>query len=153
MAKRLEGGLEQDRAAGAKSSGAALAWPRRIGQFARFFGAGLVAVSVHYGLMILLVEAFGSDAVRAAVTGYIGGGFVSYALNRRFTYDTMRGHAAAAWRFTLVACGGLVLTWAFMALFSRLLGWYYLLAQLITTGLVLFWSFFAHKHWTFGDKT
>jgi putative flippase GtrA len=27
---------------------------------------------------------------------------------------------------------------------------HYLLAQLVTTGVVLLWSFLAHKLWTFG---
>jgi uncharacterized membrane protein YbaN (DUF454 family) len=28
----------------------------------------------------------------------------------------------------------------------------YLPAQLVTTGIVLLWSFFAHKYWSFGDR-
>ena len=85
------------------------------------------------------------------MTGYTVGGFVSYALNRKFTYDTARSHAAAAWRFAVVAGIGLIITWAFMALFHRQFGWHYVLSQLITTGIVMMWSFFAHKYWTFVD--
>lgn len=120
-------------------------------QFSRFFGVGLAAMVVHYGAMVLLVEAFRFDEVRAAVTGYTLGGFASYALNRKFTYDTERSHAAAAWRFAVVAAIGLLITWAFMALFNRYWGWHYVLSQLITTGIVMMWSFFAHKYWTFLD--
>jgi putative flippase GtrA len=28
---------------------------------------------------------------------------------------------------------------------------HYVLAQLITTGIVLVWTFFANRFWTFGD--
>lgn len=124
---------------------------RLLKQFIRFFGVGLVAVGVHYSVMILLVEFFKADEVRSAVTGYTVGGFASYSLNRKFTYDTERSHAAAAWRFAVVAGIGLLLTWAFMALFNRYFGWHYLVSQLITTGIVMMWSFFAHKHFTFGE--
>lgn len=126
---------------------------RLFRQFLRFFGVGLIAVGVHYGVMILLVEAFGMDEVHAAVTGYTVGGFASYSLNRKFTYDTDRSHGAAAWRFAVVAGIGLVITWAFMALFNRYFGWHYLLSQLITTAIVMMWSFFAHKYWTFVDAS
>ncbi|MCA0406735.1 MAG: GtrA family protein [Proteobacteria bacterium] len=120
-------------------------------QFSRFFSVGLVAVAVHYGVMILLVEVFRLDEVHAAVIGYTVGGFASYSLNRKFTYDTERSHAAAAWRFAVVAGIGLIITWAFMALFARYFGWHYVLSQLITTAIVMMWSFFAHKYWTFVD--
>jgi putative flippase GtrA len=122
-------------------------------QFSRFFSVGLVAVGVHYGVMILLVEAFRLDEVHAAVIGYTIGGFASYSLNRKFTYDTERSHGAAAWRFAVVAGIGLVITWVFMALFNRYLGWHYVLSQLITTAIVMMWSFFAHKYWTFVDPS
>jgi putative flippase GtrA len=36
-----------------------------------------------------------------------------------------------------------------MHAFTRWLGAPYLPAQLVTTGIVLFWSFVAHKLWTF----
>lgn len=127
------------------------AWLKLLRQFSRFFSVGLLAVATHYGTMIALVELAGVEAVRAAIVGYITGGFVSYGLNRRFTYSTERSHSAAAWRFSVVAGVGLVLTYGFMALFNRTLGWHYLLSQLITTGIVMLFSFFAHKYWSFKD--
>jgi putative flippase GtrA len=124
---------------------------RLLKQFLRFFGVALVALCVHYGVMILLVEFFRAEAVRSAVTGYIAGGFASYALNRHFTYDTERSHFAVAWRFGIVMMVGMLLTWGFMALFARYIGWHYLASQIITSGIVLIWNFFAHKYFSFGD--
>jgi putative flippase GtrA len=37
-----------------------------------------------------------------------------------------------------------------MHLFTQRLGVPYIPAQLVTTGIVLVWSFMAHKLWTFG---
>jgi putative flippase GtrA len=124
---------------------------RLLAQFAAFSGVGLLAAVVHYGLLIGLVEAWRVDPVTAALAGYVAGGVVSYSLNRQFTYRSDRPHAQATWRFALVAVVGFFLTWGFMHVFTRWLGLPYLPAQIVTTAVVLFWSFLAHKLWTFAD--
>lgn len=127
-------------------------------QFTSFFWIGLVAAAIHYGCLVGLVELAGVRPVPATLVGFAGGGVVSYGLNRRHTYRSERPHAEAGWRFALVAFIGFLLTWALMSAFEWLAGarfalWYvYLLAQLATTGLVLIWSFLAHKLWTFGGS-
>jgi putative flippase GtrA len=120
-------------------------------QFASFFGMGLVAAVVHYGLLIALVEGGRLDPVPATLIGFIGGGIASYVLNRRLTYASERPHAEATWRFAVVAAVGFVLTGMFMYVFTHWLGAPYLPAQLVTTGIVLFWSFLANKLWTFAE--
>jgi putative flippase GtrA len=129
----------------------ALLSPALARQFAAFFGVGLVAAIVHYGLLISLVEGYRMDPVPAALAGYVAGGIVSYLLNRRHTYASDRPHVEATWRFALVAVIGFGLTWAGMAVLVRGLAVPYLAAQLVTTGIVLFWSFLAHKFWTFRE--
>jgi putative flippase GtrA len=121
-------------------------------QFATFSGVGLVAAVAHFGVLIALVEGTGMDAVRAALAGFIAGAIVSYVLNRRLTYRSDRPHREATWRFGAVAVVGFLLTWAFMAGFTRGLGVSYLPAQLVTTGIVLFWTFVANKLWTFSER-
>jgi putative flippase GtrA len=124
---------------------------RAIGrQFAAFFGVGLVAAVVHYGLLVGLVEGGVAGPVPATLAGYVAGGLVSYALNRRHTYRSRRPHAEAGWRFALVALVGFGLTGGLMHAFTNVLGAPYLPAQVVTTGIVLLWSFAAHRLWTFG---
>ena len=118
-------------------------------QFTAFFGVGVLAAVVHYGVLIGLVEGAAVDPVPATLMGYVAGGLVSYGLNRRLTYASDRPHGEAGWRFAVVAAVGFVLTWGFMHAFTRWLGAPYLPAQVVTTGIVLFWSFLAHKLWTF----
>jgi len=118
-------------------------------QFSAFAGVGLLAAVAHYGVLIGLVEAAAIDPVPATLMGYEAGGILSYSLNRRLTYASDRPHAEAGWRFALVAAVGFVLTGAFMHVFTGWLGIPYLPAQIVTTGIVLFWSFIAHKLWTF----
>lgn len=128
------------------------AWRRLLRQFRAFFGVGLVAAVVHYGLLIGLVEWRRVDAVIATIAGYIAGGVVSYVLNRLLTYEAGRSHLEAGWRFAVVALFGLGLTTALMSLFLRVFDWHYLPSQVLTTGIVLLWSFFAHKYWSFRDR-
>lgn len=127
-------------------------WRRLLRQFKSFFGVGILAAVVHYGLLIYLVEWRKIDAVLATMAGYLAGGLLSYGLNRLLTYEAERGHLEAGWRFAVVALIGLGLTTALMSVFLRLLDWHYIPAQLVTTGIVLLWSFFAHKYWSFRDR-
>lgn len=125
-------------------------WPETARQFGRFVGVGLAAALVHYGLLIGLVESGRLGPVSATLVGYIAGGFVSYALNRSLTYASGRPHAEATWRFAIVALVGFGLTWMLMQVLTAVLALPYIAAQLVTTGIVLFWSFCANKFWTFG---
>jgi putative flippase GtrA len=120
--------------------------PRQMGAFA---GVGVLAAVAHYGVLIGLVEAGGIGPVPATLLGYVAGGILSYILNRRLTYASDRPHAEAGWRFAVVAGVGFLLTGGFMHVFTDRLGAPYLPAQLVTTAIVLFWSFLAHKLWTF----
>jgi putative flippase GtrA len=120
-------------------------------QFAAFFGVGVIAAIVHFGLLVSLVDGYGMDPVRAALAGYVAGGVVSYLLNRRHTYASDRPHRQATWRFGAVAAVGFALTWLVMTVLVSWLGLPYILGQVVTTGLVLFWSFAAHKLWTFRE--
>lgn len=119
-------------------------------QISMFFLVGVAAAVAHYGVLVGLVEILRWSAVPATLAGYVAGGVVSYGLNRRHTYESDRPHEEAGWRFATVAAVGFGLTWLFMHLLHDRLGVHYLLAQVFTTGIVLVWSFLAHKLWTFG---
>lgn len=135
--------------AGGRRAAVASAARSHSRQAAAFVGVGLVAAVVHYGLLVSLVEGYRLEPVRATLAGYVAGGIVSYLLNRRHTYASERPHRQATWRFAVVALVGFGLTWCFMALFVRTFAAPYLPAQLVTTGIVLVWSYLAHKLWTF----
>ena len=118
-------------------------------QFVAFSGVGLVAAVVHYGFLITLVEGFRWAPVPATLVGYLAGGVVSYPLNRRLTYASARPHRQATWRFAAVALVGFGLTGLLMQALTAWLGAPYLPAQVVTTGIVLSWSFLANRIWTF----
>ncbi|MET0604862.1 MAG: GtrA family protein [Beijerinckiaceae bacterium] len=127
-----------------------LALPSIVKQFVAFFGVGVVAIIVHYGTLIGLVEGGGVEPVPAALAGYSVGGVVSYLLNRQHTFRSGRPHVEAGWRFAMVMGVGFTLTLLLMALFVEKLDLPYLPSQVVTTGIVFLWNFAAHKWWTFG---
>jgi putative flippase GtrA len=118
-------------------------------QFSSFVAVGFIATGVHYALLIGLVEIAGLSAVAAALIGYGAGGTVSYALNRRHVFRSNAPHEEAVSRFVLVAAVGFGLTYIFMSLFVHAARIPYLPAQMATTGIVMLWSFVAHRLWTF----
>lgn len=119
-------------------------------QIAAFGGVGLVAMACHYGVLIALVEGLHLAPVPATLAGYVAGGIVSYLLNRRHTFGSDAPHGEAGVRFALVACAGFGLTWMLMHLLTQSLAAPYLAAQVLTTALVMVWSYAAHRLWTFG---
>ena len=119
-------------------------------QIAAFGGVGLAAMVCHYGVLIALVEIFRIAPVPATLAGYVAGGLASYWLNRRHTFASEAPHARAGPRFVLVAAAGFVITWALMHFFTQTRAAPYLPAQLVTTLIVMVWSYLAHRLFTFG---
>lgn len=118
-------------------------------QLATYASVGAGATAVHYAILITLVEAGGWRAVPATLCGYVAGGVIAYALNRRHTFASDRPHAEAGWRFGLVAFAGFCVTFLLMSLFVDRLGAPYLPAQVTTTVLAMFVTFTLNRVWTF----
>ena len=120
-----------------------------IRQIATFAGAGIAAAIAHYGVLIALVEWARAPVVASTLAGYLCGGVTSYALNARHTFAAEPRARDAIVRFIAVAAVGFVLTGLLMRQFVERWGAPYLPAQVVTTGVVLVWSFMAHKYFTF----
>lgn len=118
-------------------------------QFSSFVLVGLIATSAHYAALIALKELAHWAVIPATLSGYCLGGAISYVLTRRHVFASDRSHGEAGWRFVAVASVGFFLTWGLMRLFVVAWGAPYLPAQVVTTGMVMFWSFAANRHWTF----
>jgi putative flippase GtrA len=124
-----------------------------VRQFIRFTGAGLTSAIGHYGLLIFLTQVAHVDAVVASAAGATLGACINYAINYRFTFRSTKQHSESVTKFALVASVGLVLNTFFMWIGVHLLDANYLLSQIVTTGLVLIWSFIGNRYWTFSHRT
>ena len=125
--------------------------PKWHWQFVQFAGVGAIGTLAHYMLLVMLVEVFGVNAVAASTAGATLGALVNYALNRRYTFRSNKRHREALTKFLVIAATGLALNSGFMLVFVETCGFHYLLAQVVSTGLVLVWNFAGNRFWTFGD--
>jgi putative flippase GtrA len=120
-------------------------------QFVTFFGVGVAATVADWGSFFLLTHFAGVSGVVGALISYCLGGILSYLLNRRHTFETDRTHVQAGWRFASVMAVGFTLTGLFMYIFVDRFSFAQMLSRVMTTGIVFFWNFVAHKTWTFAE--
>lgn len=112
-----------------------------VRQFLAFLAVGATCTALQYVVLVLLVEAAKQPKFWSAAAGYLCGLVASYLLNRRFTFAGTQSHFGKAFaKFFLMGLSGLTLN---MAIFTALtfVGIYYLLAQVVATGLVLIWNY------------
>jgi putative flippase GtrA len=122
---------------------------RLTATFLRFLVVGVIATSVHYAVLITSVELLGWGPVLASGLGYSLGAIVNYLLNRRYTFRSDAPHGTAVIRFLIVILAGLGINVLLMNLFTVHFGLPYLVSQVLTTGIVLFWNFAGNALWSF----
>jgi putative flippase GtrA len=123
---------------------------RRIGldvlarQFSRFLAVGVASTAVHYGILIALVEIWNIGPVLATTAGFATAVLLSYAANRRYTFDAGPAFGPGLLKYYAAVTMGLVLNAAIMAVLTAW-GIYYLLAQIIASAVALVWNFVAAR--------
>ncbi len=122
-------------------------------QFIKFTGVGAIGTIAHYAILVFLVHFFDTNAVLASSAGAIVGASVNYILNYHYTFNSNKDHGETLWRFFTIATIGFILNGLIMALLTEILTFFYLVAQIITTGTVLIWNFFGNRLWTFNEGT
>ena len=123
-----------------------------VWQFALFSVVGVFSAIGHYGTLIALRELAGIEPVTASLAGYLVGGTISYVLNYRFTFRSTKEHREALTKFLAVAAVGFVLNGILMAAFTGPAGLHYLVAQVLTTLVILVWSYSSNRYWTFRER-
>lgn len=122
-------------------------------QFVTFFGVGVAATITDWSTFFVLGTFVGVPSVYAALASYCCGGIISYTLNRTHTFESGRTHFEAGWRFATVMVVGFSLTGLFVWLFANRMGLPPMVARVLSTGIVFFWNYAAHKLWTFNERT
>ena len=119
-------------------------------QFFWYTVAGGIATTVHYTVLIALVEWLGVSAALSSFTGALCGAVVAYIANRHITFAGSNArHVQALPRFMAIALLGAVLNGALVWTGVHLLGWHYLIAQVLATLLVMGLTFRLNRTWTF----
>ena len=120
-------------------------------QFSRFLAVGIATTAVHYGVLIALVEAWSINPVWATSAGFVTAVLFSYLLNRRYTFDERPAFHSGLLKYYAAVSVGLVFNAGTMALLTAW-GLYYLLAQIIASGVALIWNFLAARFVVFRPR-
>lgn len=126
-----------------------MTWAEQFRRFLHFAAVGLLGTGAHYLLLVLLVEGVGADPVAGSVAGFCLGALVNYLMSHRYVFRSDRAHREALPRFLAVAGSGLAWNTLLMGLFTHGLAWPYLVAQVLTTGLLVVWHYTVNSLWTF----
>lgn len=108
---------------------------------------------VQYAMLFILVEELAMYPVAASILGSVAGAIVNYLLSHHWVFRSKRKHSETLTKFVTVGGLGLVLNAAIMYVLVTMAGTHYLLAQVVATGIVLFWNFLGNRFWTFADDT
>ena len=121
-----------------------------VQQFMRFACVGLAATFVHYAILIGLVQFGQFGPVIATTIGFAVGAFISYVLNRRYTFQPTGQFGQSLAKYYGALSVGLLLNGMIVGVLSGA-GLPYLVAQAIATGAVLIWNFLTARLVVFRD--
>ena len=122
---------------------------RELWQFILYCAAGVMATGTHYAVMASLVRWGGIPEVAATCVGFIAGAIVKYPLNYRMVFSSHERHRRAVPRFVASLVISFVLNALVFAGLLRVLDAYYMVAQVLTTGIVLLVNFALARYWVF----
>lgn len=114
-----------------------------------YVGSGGMATASHYAVTIAAIELFAAPPIPASAMGFMTGAAIKYWLNYSVAFRSRARHARAVLRFAFALAAMLGLNTLLFGLFQRGLGWHYLLAQAITTVLLILPGYVLHREWVF----
>ena len=117
--------------------------------FTLYVVSGLAAVATHYAFAVVAVEALGWRALVATSAGFLVGAVTKYFMNYFLAFASAAPHVQAIPRFavmlaTLFAANAAI----FWALHDEY-GLHYMLAQVLTTGLLIPVGYVVNRLWVF----
>ncbi|KKW12618.1 MAG: GtrA family protein [Parcubacteria group bacterium GW2011_GWA2_49_9] len=127
---------------------------RRYQRLLRYLVAGGTAAAVDLGMLYILTDVFFVHYLWSAVWAFVVSFFVSFLLQKFWTFqnrETGRMHVQMTLYFS-IALANLAFNTFLMYLFVDRFHIWYLLAQILASGLIAFESFFISRHIVFKSK-
>lgn len=126
-----------------------------IEQFMKFGVVGIVAFFIDYGVLMLLSQGFGVDAVLSAGISFCVSVVFNYVASMRFvfTHRDDLSRSREFFIFIILSVIGLVINELIMLVGVAALGDSALtvtITKLVATVIVLVWNFFSRKRWLDG---
>ncbi len=117
-------------------------------QFATYAMVGAVGTLAQYAILVVSVSMHWLTPVMASVMGATVGAIINYLLNARITFRS-NAHSSAVPKFAITALLGVLVNGVLMKLLIDFFAMYYLLAQIISTAVVLVLTYIINLAWTF----
>ena len=113
--------------------------------------SSVLATTVDYCMMIILVSIAGLSPVLGTIFGAASGATANFTLGRHFTFRATHDHAhGQAFRYLLVSAASLGFNALGEHLFAVVLGLQYVVARLIIGTLVgCIWNYPMHRYFVF----
>lgn len=109
-----------------------------------------IATLVDVGLLYLLTEKVGLWYLYSAVFAYIAGMITNFSLNKYYNFKNKSKAVMKQFSvFIGVALIGLGLNQLILYGLVEYLGIHFILAKVCALAVIMFWSFYGHKHLTF----
>jgi putative flippase GtrA len=118
-------------------------------QFVKFGIVGVSNTLLTFLVYTILLKVFGVWYIAASAIGFAVGAVNGFLLNRRWTFREHVGDRLTPIRWLVVQGCGLLANLGIVYLAVDGLGLDELLGQAISTGIVVFLTFFANRAWTF----
>jgi putative flippase GtrA len=134
---------------GASSAPSPADMPRHRRSLPIYVGAGGVATGAHYAVTITAVEVFAVAPVLASALGFAVGATVKYWLNYSAAFRSNAPHAKAVSRFVVGLAILMAANTGIFAVLEKGLGMHYVLAQVITTILLIPPGYVLNRQWVF----
>lgn len=115
-------------------------------EFLKYLASGIIAVAADFSMLYVCVEYFGAHYLISNALGFMTGWVVSYWINVNWVFSYRRYHFHFEFTlFTLIVLIGLGLSELLMYLWVNWLGQNYLIAKVISSGLVFVYNYAAKK--------
>lgn len=118
-------------------------------KLARYIGVGGIGTAGHFLVLWTLVNQWQFNELLATTLGFVVGGLINYWLNYHFTFASKQNHQETAIKFFTIAILGMLLNGIAFSFFSHYFMLHYLISQLLSTILVLAFTFVLNLQWTF----
>lgn len=125
---------------------------RAVRRFVIYAGVGAIGTVTQYAILIAMVHSGYASPALSSMVGASFGAIVNYALNRQITFRSKSNPLSTAPKFAIIALLGVLMNGLCMKFFVTSLGLNYLIAQLVTTALVLGLTYLLNSAWTFNEK-
>ena len=123
-------------------------WANRKSIF-RYFVAGGLAAALHIAILALLVEFIHLNATLATTVGFVVASVFNYSLQYHWTFSATGSHILHFPRYCVVTSITVLINAGAFWTLNAALGVPYIIAQLVTTGLIFLLNYEVNRRFTF----